>query len=367
MCAGRAGRRGHKKVGFAISPSELGGAPKSVRVDDELPWALACMGRGGDAMTLQVIIPDGLLPGEPFCIAHGAEEFTILVPDGMRGGELLDVDLPASSAPEAVTVIVPAGCYAGDEFTVDFDGQSFNICVPDGCGPGVEISVEVPQPPQQRGPAELVGRRAELCGLIARGLLNGRKGTVRGYDAAKDLLYLAVDGMCPDLAVRYENVRELPEDDVPDPDNDEPPEAPPAGSHYVGDRVMVERSNGSVSYAIIVEYDEVLECYTVDVGCCRLKYGVEESYIMPHETSDVWAGPLQKVNGRFEGFFVGRRVRVPAMLNSSDDDDKNGVVTGYDKSTGFYHVELDSGVIRRTLLFKQIKVMYPLREDDIYS
>ena len=57
---------------------------------------------------------------------------------------------------------------------------------------------------------------------------------------------------------------------------------------------------------------------------------------MPQETSDVWAGPLQKVMAVLRAS-LSAGAWVPAMLNSSDDDDKNGVA-GYDKSTGFYHV-----------------------------
>ena len=82
------------------------------------------------------------------------------------------------------------------------------------------------------------------------------------------------------MAVAFRNLKELPPDDaVMHLPETEPPEAPPAGVHYVGDRVKVERSNGGISYATIVEYDEVMEVYTVDVGNGILKYGVEESYI----------------------------------------------------------------------------------------
>lgn len=52
------------------------------------------------------------------------------------------------------------------------------------------------------------------------------------------------------------NLQELPSDDMEERSN-EPPEAPPAGIYYAGDKVLVERSNGSTSEASIVEYDEV--------------------------------------------------------------------------------------------------------------
>ena len=70
------------------------------------------------------------------------------------------------------------------------------------------------------------------------------------------------------------------------------------------------------------------------------------------------------VNGRWEGFFVGRRVRVPSMLAGHDDDDKNGSVVGYDATTNFYKVELDSGAVRRTVLFRDIKVPFRIRDGD---
>ena len=213
-------------------------------------------------------------------------------------------------------------------------------------------------------PKQLIGQRVQLCGLFAKGLLNGRKGEVRSYNEVKDLLVVTVDGMHPDVSVKCANVVSLPADDEPDPDNDEPPEAPPAGMHYVGDRVLVERSNGSQSFATVVEYDEVFETYSLEIGNGVLKYGVEESYILPYETTTEWAGPsTRSPNGAWEGFFVGRRVRIPSRLPNADDDDQNGVVCGFDAATRFYHVQLDSGVLRRSVLFRDIKVVYQLHDD----
>ena len=107
-----------------------------------------------------------------------------------------------------------------------------------------------------------------------------------------------------DVAVAFRNLKELPPDDaVMHLPETEPPEAPPAGVHYVGDRVKVERSNGSISYATIVEYDEVMEVYTVDVGGGVLKYGVEESYITHVDHTGEWAGK----------HFIGRKVRPPPL------------------------------------------------------
>ena len=316
-------------------------------------------------------------------VSFGDKTFDLTVPDDAQAGDTIEVslltntddDLMIPLTPLTASVIVPDGCLQGDEFTVEMEGRRFTIGVPDGCKPGDEIQIEIPSGPEDEPwgvepsgaePEQLVGRRVELCGLVAKGILNGRKGTVRACHADLSQLVCSIDGMCPDVHVKPEHVRALPDDDEPDPDHDEPPEAPPAGAHYVGDRVLVERSSGRTSLATIVEYDEVMETYVIDVGRGVLKYGVEESYITPYETSDVWAGPETRVHGRWEGFFVGRRVRIPAM-NSSSDDDREGEVRGYDKATGFYHVLLDSGTMRRSVLHRNVKVTYQLRDEEIYS
>ena len=233
---------------------------------------------------MQIEVPDGVGPGDPMSVFAGDQEFTITVPDGVGPGMLIEVDLPVDEQDpggpsgggepetEPVIVEVPDGLYPGDMFQVTTEwGGTFEIQVPDGVGPGEQIQVELPTaasqggeppppppPPPATTPWELVGRRAALCGLIAKAILNGRKGTVRSYNPDKDRLVVTIDGMHPDVAVAFRNLKELPPDDavmhLPDT---EPPEAPPAGVHYVGDRVKVERSNGSISYATIVEYDEV--------------------------------------------------------------------------------------------------------------
>ena len=231
---------------------------------------------------MQIEVPDGVGPGDPMSVFAGDQEFTITVPDGVGPGMLIEVDLPVDEQDpggpsgggepetEPVIVEVPDGLYPGDMFQVTTEwGGTFEIQVPDGVGPGEQIQVELPTaasqggeppppPPPATTPWELVGRRAALCGLIAKAILNGRKGTVRSYNPDKDRLVVTIDGMHPDVAVAFRNLKELPPDDavmhLPDT---EPPEAPPAGVHYVGDRVKVERSNGSISYATIVEYDAV--------------------------------------------------------------------------------------------------------------
>lgn len=165
---------------------------------------------------MQIQVPDGVYQGDPMSVSAGNQEFTITVPDGVGPGDMLEVDLPveeegagsSEAPPSSVEVVIPDGCFPGMEFTVQFDGREFNIAVPDGCEPGMALNVEVPAeepapparpppPPPARTPWELVGRRAALCGLIAKAILNGRKGTVRSYNAEKDRLVMTIDGMHP--------------------------------------------------------------------------------------------------------------------------------------------------------------------------
>lgn len=173
---------------------------------------------------MQVEVPDGVGPGDPMSIMVGDQEFTITVPDGVGPGMMIEVDLPVDEGPpeggpsdqpltEPVIIEVPPGLQPGDVFTVATAwGGEFEIAVPDGVGPGEQIQVELPTqaahegggeppppppPPPATTPWELVGRRAALCGLIAKAILNGRKGTVRSYNPDKDRLVVTIDGMHP--------------------------------------------------------------------------------------------------------------------------------------------------------------------------
>ena len=110
----------------------------------------------------------------------------------------------------------------------------------------------------------------------------------------------------------------------------------------LGDRVKLERSNGSISYALIVEYDEVMKVYTVDVGSGILKYGVEESYITHVDHTGEWAGK----------HFIGRKVRVPSM--GGRDFDKNGIIRGHSEGSDTYTVSFENGKILGGLTFEQV-------------
>ena len=207
-----------------------------------------------EPVTLQ--IPLGTYAGDEMSVEWGGVSYSIAVPEGSGPGQEIIVELPAleeAAAPvEApatpgmtpVTLVIPDGTYAGMEMSVEWGGVSYSIAVPEGSGPGQEITVELPSldegPPSRplaTTPHEMVGRRAELVGLVAKAVLNGRKGVVTEYHEDRGRLGVRIDGMQPDVAVKMVNLKELPEDDVA-PHCEEPPEAPHAyGLYFSGDRV----------------------------------------------------------------------------------------------------------------------------------
>ena len=322
---------------------------------------------------VNLTIPDGTFPGMEMSVEWGGTTYSIAVPAGSYPGNEITVELPAleeAAAPvEAatpgvtpVTLVIPDGTFPGMEMSVEWGGTTYSIAVPEGTGPGQEITVELPSleeaPPAGRPPAkdewEMIGRRAELVGLVAKACLNGRKGEVIEYHEDRGRLGVRIDGMQPDVAVKMCNLKELPETDFCPP-SEEPPEAPHAyGLYFCGDPVMVERSDGSQSECTIVEYDEVFETFTVNIGGAVCKYGVEESYIRP-------VGDMSRPAG---DFYVGRRVRVPLIGGERNpavsDDEKNGTVLGYDSRAKLYSLRMDNGQTHSDVRREEIKVSFAL-------
>ena len=143
---------------------------------------------------LDVIVPDGVLPGELLSIdAGGGRLLEVCVPPGCYGGDSLsvaieegeepdmqgstsdvvvrhqraDCELPARPCPhshqraqrpcslctqeptmETLQVEVPDGLSEGESFLVETSwGGCFDVCVPPGCPPGTHIFCELPLPP----------------------------------------------------------------------------------------------------------------------------------------------------------------------------------------------------------------------------
>ena len=95
-------------------------------------------------MLMLVTIPGNLQPGDLFSVAASGQEWSITCPDGVFGGQELEVELPiedeephqtgcAPSYSDFVDVSVPDGIGPGDEFLVELcDGFQFYVMAPAG-------------------------------------------------------------------------------------------------------------------------------------------------------------------------------------------------------------------------------------------
>ena len=138
-----------------------------------------------------------------------------------------------------------------------------------------------------------------------------------------------------------------------------PTPAPYYGRYKIGEKVQVQRTSGAWSPATIKEYDELSDCYTIELLVSRqLKYFVSENEIQPLEFEAEKCGE----------HFYGRRVQVP-FVGAMSKDEVMGEVRAYDEATSTYTVALDSGTIKKGLVSDEIKVRperkkYKLRPQD---
>ena len=120
---------------------------------------------------MTVAIPAGLQPGDSMSIEAAGQTFTVLVPDGCSAGMDLEVDLnveeeaaaSTSSATQQVELVVPAGIWPGDPFSVEHDGGVFEICCPEGCAAGDAILVDLPVAVEQQQEEVPAWRDAAPC------------------------------------------------------------------------------------------------------------------------------------------------------------------------------------------------------------
>jgi len=105
---------------------------------------------------VEIVVPDGLGPGDAFDVEWGGVNYNIAVPDGCAGGTALNIELPsldqaaeppAADTPPgmtAVEIVVPEGLGPGDAFDVEWGGVNYNIVVPDGCAGGTALNIDLP-------------------------------------------------------------------------------------------------------------------------------------------------------------------------------------------------------------------------------
>ena len=129
---------------------------------------------------LQVEVPAGLYSGDDMTINYQGQDFSVVVPDGVAAGMLIELDLPVGEPSEPVAeenptteqvqIVIPDGLWPGDPFVVTTAAGDFEIAVPDGCGPGDTIEVTLPVPPPD-APASATATEkpaAEMAAFDAR-------------------------------------------------------------------------------------------------------------------------------------------------------------------------------------------------------
>ena len=258
---------------------------------------------------MSVIVPDGLNAGDEFVVAAHGQEFSVAVPDGVNGGMEIELELPVPTTTERCVVTVPAGIKPGEAFTIGTTwGSTFEIVAPGP--PGMEIEVELPLPPPSDPPYNIPLPPPPNAG----------QGGI-AWDQWDD-----GDG-------EREHGRATASSAA-------------TGTHAVGARVQVQRTNGMWSPAVIKEYDEVSDTYTVELQATQqLKYLVSDNELMPIDFKAQVCGE----------HFVGRRVMVPCV-GAESKDDVMGEVRAFEEATGLYTVALDSGLVKRGLKADAIRV-----------
>ena len=205
---------------------------------------------------MQVEIPAGLVPGDQMSVSADGGSFLVVVPDGCRGGDVLEVnlpvdDVPAAAATELVQVTIPNDCFAGDPLSVQAAwGGVFEVVVPAGLLPGDVMEVELPT--EEAASSE------------------------PGTDARADTPTSAEEAVPSTAESEY------------------------AGLHKLGSRVSVLRTNGTYSPGTIRDYDYLSDTYTLELDGGALKYLVDEDSIAPLDYRPAKAGE----------HFVGRRVQA---------------------------------------------------------
>lgn len=281
-----------------------------------------------------VIVPDGLSPGDEFTVDANGQSFAVSVPDGVYGNVAIDIELPTSSdsqnkstlgssSTERCIVSVPAGLSPGDTFNVATSwGGIFEITVPEGLTSGSELEVDMPLAPAEEEPP---------YNIPVPPPPNASQGGV-GWDDW-------TDGTAPSSGAGSGGTGGSGSGGTATT-------SAYAGTHAVGARVQVQRTNGQWSPAFIKEYDEVSDTYTVELcATLQLKYLVSDNEIMPIDFEVQRCGE----------HFVGRRVQVPC-IGAESKDDVMGEVRSYDEATGLYTVAMDNGKMKRGLRSDEVRV-----------
>jgi hypothetical protein len=258
--------------------------------------------------SIRVVAPEGVGPGEQFVVNHNGQRYEVVMPHDASAGDALTISVeqqwrieappPASPPPPLeVEVVVPEGVDPGDQLLVTHAGQSFHVEVPDGCGPGSALTVRIPQP---RSPLPAGGGEGEERARVGGAENEDPQCTSPPAERGSDPKGAATVGRhSPELKVA--SPASPPVADVADPLVGRAGEAllpkkkkgysldlkicgglsislavQTAAKYAVGSRAEVLRSDGGWSACTVREYEWQGVTYTVALDDGRLKYMVEE-------------------------------------------------------------------------------------------
>eukprot|EP00930_Biecheleria_cincta_P062133 TRINITY_DN4763_c0_g1_i4.p1 TRINITY_DN4763_c0_g1~~TRINITY_DN4763_c0_g1_i4.p1 ORF type:complete len:4247 (+),score=977.42 TRINITY_DN4763_c0_g1_i4:998-12742(+) len=121
---------------------------------------------GDRAALVEVVVPEGVRPGDEFVAEVNGLEVLVVVPAESRPGTALEIEVnPGSMTARSVTrsqvsldsarawskavieVTIPEGCKTGDEFLVEAEDLEFKVLVPEGFSAGMMLPVEIPTAP----------------------------------------------------------------------------------------------------------------------------------------------------------------------------------------------------------------------------
>jgi len=222
-----------------------------------------------------VVIPPGCYPGSEIIVdVVGEQELAVTVPEGCAPGEVLIVAVPAAGKGDEletggtlVDAIVPDNCAGGEEIIVDVGGRELTVVVPLGLKAGDLMEVVVPPaPPSPAGapPSPAPDRQQHAPDSPAPATPSSLP---QPAPPAKPPAPSALRAAAPAPE------RVLPAELSDSSDDDE---GERCAKFAVGQPVEVLRSDGPWTVATVTEYDEHGCTYTVQIVDGRCKYFVEE-------------------------------------------------------------------------------------------
>jgi len=237
-------------------------------------------------------VPAGCSSGDLISVTADGAEFTVLCPDGLISGDMMEVSLPVdTSRLPSVDVELPPGVIPGDELFLEHEGCSFSFLVPDehlwrrgvGRRGSHEVEVELPEllPPSTESSGDWSDELAEMEGH-AHGLASDCESERSGRSHI--------------------------------PSAARPPSRSTAFS--VGEEVEVLRSNGGRTHGTVDAADFESGTYTVRMLDGRVKYLVDEEDLRHYRAGAYHVG--DQVTMRLQPQCIAQPARITGFDDTSN-------------------------------------------------